>query len=102
VTRRPWALVLAVLALGLPSVVFVLSHLVLERLKLPLAESLDLVLAWTLTFTGMLGVFTTAGAVLVTIAGSFLAGVSGKTKVLMWAFATASLLALVYLAQVRP
>jgi hypothetical protein len=95
-----WAIV--VLVLGLPSVVFFLSHVILERLKLPLPEWLDLVVAWALSLTGMLGTFTTAGSVLVAILGSFRAGVSGEAKVLMWAFAVISLFALVYLAQVSP
>jgi len=94
--------VLAVLALGLPSVAFVLSHVLLVRLKDQLPEWLGLVLAWTLVFTSMFGTFTTAGAVLVAIVGSFLSGVSGKSKALMWVFAAVSVLAFLYLAQVRP
>jgi hypothetical protein len=94
-----WAM--AVVALGLPSVVFFLSHVALEQRRFPLPGWLDGVLAWALALTGVLGTFTTVGAVLVAIAGSFLAGVSGKPRMLMWTFAAVSLLALVYLAQVR-
>jgi hypothetical protein len=83
--RRAGLSVIAVVGLGLPSVAFVLSHVILERLKVQMPEWLGLILAWTLFLTGMLGVFTTAGAVLAAIAGSLLAGVSGKSKALMWA-----------------
>ena len=100
--QRARLLVLAVLMLGMPSVAFVLSHVILGRLKLLLPEWLDLVLVWTLFVTGMLGVFTTAGAVLVAIAGSLLVSSPLKTKVLLWVLAGISLLALVYLAQVPP
>jgi hypothetical protein len=48
---RLWAL--AVLVLGLPSVAFALSHVILERFKLRLPEWLDLVLAWTLVVPGL-------------------------------------------------
>jgi hypothetical protein len=95
-------LVLAVVVLGLPAVTFVLSHLILEQFRIHLPEWLDLVLVWTLVVTGMLGAFTTVGAVLVAIVASFLASVSAKGKVLMWTVVAVSLLAVVYLARVRP
>ncbi len=94
-------LVLAVVVLGLPAVTFVLSHLILERLKIHLPEWLNLVLVWTLVVTGMLGAFTTVSAVLVAIIASFLGSVSVKGKVLIWTVVAVSL-SLVYLARVRP
>jgi hypothetical protein len=97
---RVW--VLAVLALGLPSVVFVLSHVLLTALKEQLPESLGLVLAWSLVLTSMIGTLTTAGAVLVAIIGSFLSRVSAKSKGLMWIIAIISVAAFLYLAQVPP
>jgi hypothetical protein len=50
----------------------------------------------------MLGRSTTAGAVLLAVAGGFLPGVRGQSKSLMGAFTAVSLLAFVYLARVRP
>src|SRR5437870_2635845 len=99
---RSRLLVLAALLLGLPCVVFVLTHVVRERLQMQLPERLDVALAWIMVFTGMFGAFTTVGALVVAIIGCFVTAVPGYAKVLMCSFAVASLLALAYLAQVSP
>jgi hypothetical protein len=91
-----------VLALGLPSVVFVVCHVILERLKDQMPEWLGLVLAWTMVTSGMLGALTTAGALVVAVVTSFLRTVPTSAKALMWTFVAISLLALVYLVQVPP
>jgi hypothetical protein len=100
--RRARALVLKVLALGLPSVAFVVCHVILERLKDEMPEWLDLRLAWTMVTSGMLGALTTAGALVVAVVASFLRSVPTSAKALIWTFVAISLLALVYLAQVPP
>jgi hypothetical protein len=64
---RGWEI--AVLLLGLPSVVFVLAHLAVAPGRLP--ETLDLVLAWTVAITGMAGPLLTLAALVVTIAATF-------------------------------
>ena len=93
---------LIVLALGLPSVAFVVCHVILTRLKDQIPEWLGLVLAWTMVTSGMLGALTTAGALVVAVVASFLRSVPISAKALIWTFVAISLLALVYLAQVPP
>ena len=100
--RRAKLWVLMVFALGLPSVAFVVCHVLLERLKDQMPEWLGLVLAWIMVASGMLGALTTAGALVLAVVASFLRTVPTNAKVLMWTFVAISLLALVYLAQVPP
>jgi hypothetical protein len=100
--RRARLWVLMVLALGLPSVAFVVCHVILGRLKVQMPEWLGLVLAWTMVTSGMLGALTTAGALVVAAVASFLRSVPTSAKALMWTFVATSLLALVYLARVPP
>src|SRR5262249_53442031 len=92
---------MAVLALSLPSVVFVFSHVLLE----PRHEAgrvarygpfLDRVLH------GDAGAFTTVGAIVVAAAATWLRSVPARCKLLMWSCVAVSLLALFYLAQVSP
>jgi hypothetical protein len=97
---KPWVLV--VLALGLPSVAFVVCHVILVRLKDQMPEWLGLVLAWTVVTCGMVGTLTTAGAFVVAVVASFQRSVPTSAKALMWTFVAISLLALVYLALVPP
>jgi hypothetical protein len=100
--RQAKLLVIMVLALSLPSVAFVLCHVLLEQLKDRMPESLGLVLAWTMVTCGMLGALTTAGAFIVAVVASSLQAVPASAKAWMWTLVAISLVALVYLAQVPP
>ena len=100
--RSAGLLVGAVLMLSVPSVAFVLSHIILERLMAWLPQWLALVLAWTLFLAGMLGPLSTGAAVVLTLVASFLRGVPTTAKALCWTFAIVSLLAVAYLAQTPP
>jgi hypothetical protein len=92
--------VVSVLLLSLPSLVFVILHLVHALATLP--EVLDLVLAWVHALTGMVGPATTLAACAVSVAATFQRTVSYQAKVAMWCFAFVSLLACLYLATVSP
>jgi hypothetical protein len=100
--RRAIFWVLIVLALGLPSVAFVVCHVSLVRLKDHMPECLGLVLAWTMVTSGMLGALTTAGALVVVVVATCLRSVPTSAKALMWTFVAISLVALLYLARVSP
>ena len=100
--RQARLLVLAVILLGLPSVAFVVAHGVLGWLEVQPSEPYGLVLAWTLALTGVFGAFTTVGAILLASVASVRGQVSATAMILMWSSVAVSLLALVYLAEVRP
>ena len=100
--RSAGLLVGAVLALSLPSMAFVLAHVILTRLTIPLPEWLAWILAWTLALTGSLGTLSTGAAVVLALVASFLRGVPATAKARCWTFAIVSLLAVAYLAQISP
>jgi hypothetical protein len=95
---RVWALV--VFLLSLPTVIFVVLHALYAPNRLP--ELFDVVLAWTITLTGIVGAATTLAAVVVAVIATLKNNVSRTTKVLMWTFVTISVLACLYLSTVPP
>ena len=93
---RGW--MIAVLLLGLPSVVFVLAHLAVAPGRLP--ETLDLVLAWTVAITAMVGPLLTLAALVVTIAATFQRRISVPVRVALWGIVLLSAMAWWYISQV--
>jgi hypothetical protein len=95
---RAWALV--VLLLSLPTVIFVVLHALYAPSRLP--EFLDVVVAWTITLTGIVGAATTLAAVVVAVIATLQNEVSRTAKVLLWISVSISLLACLYLSTVPP
>ena len=93
---KPW--IVFVLLLSLPSVIFVVLHMLYVPRRLP--EFLDLIVTWTITLTGMMAAVTTSAACVVAAIASFQPYLSRTTKLGMWALAGASLLACFYLTTV--
>jgi hypothetical protein len=87
-----------VLLLGLPSVVFTLAHLAAAPGRLP--EMLDLILAWAIAVTGMLGPLPTLAALVVTIAATFQRSASVPARVALWGIVLLSAMACLYMIQV--
>jgi hypothetical protein len=94
------AWMVSVLFLSLPSLISVMLHGLFGSDRLP--ESLDLVVAWTITLTGMVGAATTLAAVVVAVIATLQNKVPRTAKVVMWAIVSLSILACVYSAGVRP
>ena len=90
--------VIAVLLLGLPSMVFVLAHLAVASGRLP--ETLDLVLAWAVAVTGMLGFLPILAAFVVTIAATFQRRISVPVRVALWGIVLLSVMACLSMSQV--
>jgi hypothetical protein len=90
----------AAVALGLTSIALVLSHLILDRLKIPMPDWLASFLAWASAVTGMLGRITTMGASVLAILATLQRRVPPRAKLLLWGIAAVSFLAFIYLAQV--
>jgi hypothetical protein len=65
-------------------------------------EFLDLVVAWTITLTGMIGAVTTVASVLVAVFATLKNNVSRTAKVLMWALVSLALLGCLYVSTVPP
>lgn len=94
----PWTI--SVLLLSLPSLIFMTLHALYAPGTLP--DFLDLVVAWTVTLTGIVGTVLTLGACLVSVLATFQKEVPRAAKVTMWAFVSLSLLACLYLSRVPP
>jgi hypothetical protein len=91
-----WVIVVGLL--GLPSVLFVLAHLVAAPGGLP--ESLDLVLSWAVAVTGMIGPLLTLAALVVTLAATFQARIPVPVRVALWGLVVLSALACLYMSRV--
>jgi hypothetical protein len=95
---RHWTV--SVLLLSLPCVIFVVLHALYVPSRLP--EFLDVVVAWTITLTGIVGAATTLAAVVVAVVATLQNKVSRTAKVLMWISVSLSVLAYLYLSTVPP
>jgi hypothetical protein len=88
----------SVLVLSLPSVIFAVLHALCAPGTLP--EFLDLMVAWTITLTGIVGAATTFAAMVVAVIATLQNNVSRTAGVLMWTSVALSLLARLYLSTV--
>jgi hypothetical protein len=93
---RAWTLV--ALLLSLPTVIFGILHALYAPSTLP--EFLDLVVAWTITLTGIVGAVTTLAAVVAAVIATLQNNISGAAKVVMWIFVSLSLVACACMAVV--
>ncbi len=94
----PW--VISVLLLSLPSLVFVILHALYAPGTLP--GFLDLVAAWTITVTGMVGFLLTLTACLVAVVATFQKQVPRAAKIATWVLVSLSFLACLYLSRTPP
>ena len=96
--KAGWGSLIVVLLLGVPPMVFVLAHLAVASGRLP--EILDMVLAWAVAVTGMLGFLPTLAAFVVTIAATFQRRISVRVRVALWGIVLLSAMACLYIGQV--
>src|SRR3569623_30316 len=92
--------IVSVLLLSLPSMIFVILHVLFAPGKLP--GFLDFAVVWTMTLTGILGAVLTVAACVVSVIATFQKLVPRTAKVAMWAFVSFSLIACLYGSQVLP
>jgi hypothetical protein len=96
--KAGWGWVVAVLLLGLPSMVFPPAHLAAATGGLP--EPLSLVLDWAVAVTGMVGPLLTLAAFVVTIAATFQRRISVAVRAALWGIVLLSAMACLYISQV--
>jgi hypothetical protein len=94
-TGTPW--LTSVLILSLPSVIFAILHALYAPATLP--DLVDLVVAWTITLTGMFGPVATLAACVVSLVATFQDRLPRTAKVAMWALVSLSFLACLYIAR---